>query len=160
MNRLLVTAERDVEISHHQFVVQDFDWDERADPPLNADGSLGVGETAVRVISLVHTHAAVVVVEVWDGVPDAWTVPFVDEVCIVSKSGVLLVDQLFDGFSGGPIALGMPGRYRVWIGRTLTYPAEQLEAVVRGGMIDGMEQYLIRLWREGDLPDGMEFADR
>lgn len=160
MSKVLVTAERNVEISHHQFVVQDFEWDEHANPPLTTDGSLGVGESSVRVLSLVHTHAAEVAVEVWDGEPDPAKVPVVGEATILSRSGVLLIDQLFDGFAGGPVALGMPGLYRVQVCRELAYPAEGIQDVAQGGVYEGLERYVIRFWQTGPLPDGQDFEDR
>ncbi|MFD4977109.1 hypothetical protein [Streptomyces sp. NPDC058424] len=147
MPNLVVAAQRYVTVDHRQFLLHDFAWDDVEQPPLNADESPGVGERSVRVMSLIHDHDVVVDVQVWDGEPSDSAVPLVAEVAIESLSGIAVLAELMGGFAGLPIPLGMPGRYAVRIRRSLGFPAAERWQVNASGERDGLESYLLQLWR-------------
>ncbi|MFB7576376.1 hypothetical protein [Streptomyces sp. NPDC056165] len=147
MPNLVVTAQRYVAVDHCQFTLHDFAWDDVEQPPLNADESPGVGVRSVRVMSLIRDHDVVVDVQVWDGEPPDSQVPLVAEVAIESLAGIVVLAELMGGFVELPIPLGMPGRYAVRIRRSLGFPAADRWQVNASGERDGLESYLLQLWR-------------
>lgn len=162
MSRLLWRIERVVQVDHSQFVIVDFDEasDEHSNPPLGQDAGLGVGERAVRVMSLIGYHEVELDFEVWDGEPGPGKVPPVGEVEILSRYGVATVEELFQGhMNQGPIALGAPGRYRVRVERHCLFPLEERWQLQHSGRDSGLEKYVVQTWRVGDLNQGLRWED-
>ncbi|MGW3061224.1 hypothetical protein ACWC98_35675 [Streptomyces goshikiensis] len=152
MSRKWVTAERYVKVEYSSFVVQDFhENDERASPPVGESGGLLAGTRSVRVMSLLPDHEVEVVVESWDGEPpdaDGDGQLLVGEEVMESQYGVVLLQQWQGELPGGPIALGMPGRYRLRVWRTTTFDPAERGRVAYGGVTEGLESYRIQAWPE------------
>ncbi|WP_371798483.1 hypothetical protein OG963_04475 [Streptomyces sp. NBC_01707] len=146
MAKLILTTLRYVTVDHSQFVLSDFDWDDREQPPMGDDDAPGVGEHSVRIMSLIHDHDVDVKVEVWDAEPPASKIPLLADTVFTSRSGIVVLDQLMGGPAGLPIPLGAPGRYSLRICRLLGFPLEDRGQVELSGRHDELETYLLQLW--------------
>lgn len=146
MSHLIFTTLRYVTVEYSQFVLSDFAWDDREQPPMGSDDAPGVGEHSVRIMSLIHDHDVDVNVEVWDAEPPASNIPLVADTALTSRSGIVVLDQLMGGPAGLPIPLGAPGRYGLRVRRSLGFPLEDRGQVKLSGRHDGLETYLLQLW--------------
>lgn len=73
---------------------------------------------------------------------------------MVSASGIIVIAELMGREPSIP--LGMPGRSAVRVCRPLGFPAAERWEVNACGARDGLESYLVQMWRLPDEADAKE----
>ncbi|MFE0606631.1 hypothetical protein ACFW2T_32375 [Streptomyces sp. NPDC058892] len=142
MAKSFIRADGYVPVEYAQFTLHDYAAGDEEQPPMNEDGSVGVGYRSLRVMSLAHTHEVDVAVEVWDEEPPAPTMPVVEQVSVTLRSGILVVAGLMGGPADYPIPVGNPGVYAVRVCRQVLFDGPPPQ-----GVHESLERYLMQLWR-------------
>lgn len=153
MAQLVRRQQLRVRVAYHGFALQESDDASLAVPyPDETEFGtyLNVFPGRLDFYSAGHTHTAAVVVEVWDGLPEArakekWEEQ--EEVVLETSSGELAVwgmertdDIVLLGDTGG--------RWRVWAGSAGRAEVQRMTEDV--GVVHGVERWLVQFWPDHD----------
>ncbi|MGW2393917.1 hypothetical protein ACWCYK_31165 [Streptomyces lydicamycinicus] len=151
MAQLVRRQELRVRVAYHSFALQESDDASLAVPyPDESEFGkfLNVFPGRLDFYSAGHTHTAAVTVEVWDGLPGAWTEAEweqQEEVVLETAGGELAVWSMQRADDVVRLE-GAGGRWRVRAGAAGRAEVERMTEDV--GTVDGVERWLVQFWPE------------